>query len=917
MTECDVIVLTETWLSSTICNGEFFDLNSFNVFRKDRDFLATSKKRGGGVLIAARKNLLANSISLESLSPNFNDMKQIDILAVRVKLGHQLIYILTLYIPPSTSSKDYALLFESLMSINILYKSNVIIVGDFNISEFHSCAANNSYPSEIYNYCNNFSNFLNLNQKNHILNVSHRLLDLVYTNIDCLISHSSEVITSEDNYHPALEINLALCKKKTSSFRNNCSHELNFRKANFHQLYGNLCSEDFSLLESMTNVNDAVQYLYDTLYNICNAWVPLKKVQHGIYPTWYDMDIILHLKQKHKAWVRYKRSQTVEAYEIFKSLRNQTKALLKNSHRAYVHSVEAEIKTNPKKFWAFINDKKRQSGIPSTMKFESEELRVPCDIVNAFAKLFEQSFANDSANITHVRRKQINFNTLDITHVTENEVCKAIQQLKPTMTAGPDSIPSFLVRDCATVLKKPLTAIFNLILKQSIFPKIWKESRIIPVFKSGNRDEVTNYRPITLINNFSKVFEIVLHSQMYSHVANYLAPQQHGFIKGRSTATNLFLKTQFLSECLDKCSQVDCIYMDFSKAFDRLNHRLLLSKMDEFGFSESMITLFASYFSNRYQYVYYNGHSSDKFAQVSGVPQGSVMGPLLFKIFINDVIQEVDIKCLLYADDLKMFHEIKSLDDCLSLQLNINRVYNWSINNHLPLNRDKCFIKTYSRKVFSILFDYVLNGFVLHRPEFIRDLGITFDSKLNFIEHIRQISESAYRCLGFVIRNSSYFLHVSTTRSLYFVYVRSRLEYCSVVWSPIYKVHVTALERTQRRALKYMAYKIDGVYPCRSISNDILNDRFQVQSLVERRKYAYVIFLYKIVNYKIKCQELVEMLNIRIPRKNLRQKTIFEQKFPRTNILKSAPFYQMLECYKDFEKKVDVFYCKLSDIKKS
>ena len=239
------------------------------------------------------------------------------------------------------------------------------------------------------------------------------------------------------------------------------------------------------------------------------------------------------------------------------------------------------------------------------MKFENEELRTPRGIVNTFVKLFERSFDKNLANSIYVSRRQINSNTIDITQTTENEVSKAIQPLKPYMTAGSDSIPSFLVRDCAAILTKPLTIIFNLILKQSMFPHAWSESRIVPLYKFGSRNEMINYRPITLINNFAKIFEIVLHSQMYSHVTTCLAPQKHGFTKGKSTVTNLILKTQFLAECIDKRSQVDCIYMDFSKTFDRLNHQLLLTKMDEFGFSASLILLFKTYLPNRYQYVYH------------------------------------------------------------------------------------------------------------------------------------------------------------------------------------------------------------------------------------------------------------------------------------------------------------------------
>src|SRR5699024_7272751 len=150
--------------------------------------------------------------------------------------------------------------------------------------------------------------------------------------------------------------------------------------------------------------------------------------------------------------------------------------------------------------------------------------------------------------------------------------------------------------------------IFNIIFKYSVFPDKWKISSIRPIHKKGNFAEIENYRPITYINNFAKVFEIMLHNLIYPHVSNYIIPQQHGFVKGRSTITNLFVKTQFMSECLDNRSQVDCIYTDFSKAFDRINHNLLLTKLNDFGFSDCLISMFASYLKDRYQYVYCLGY---------------------------------------------------------------------------------------------------------------------------------------------------------------------------------------------------------------------------------------------------------------------------------------------------------------------
>ncbi|XP_063902465.1 uncharacterized protein LOC135122189 [Zophobas morio] len=385
------------------------------------------------------------------------------------------------------------------------------------------------------------------------------------------------------------------------------------------------------------------------------------------------------------------------------------------------------------------------------MYYENVELSSPQDIVNGFSKHFRQSLSVKSSQSNSFEFILDNINTFDIKQITESEVYNALRQLKPTVTAGPDAVPSFLVKDCAAILTKPLS--------------------------------------------------------------------------------------------------------------------------------------------------------------------GSVLGPLFFNIYVNDIVKQVNIECLLYADDLKIFLEIKSPDDCHVLQRNLDLINEWSITNQMPLSKDKCCVKTYSRKLSLISFNYSLQGVDLKRPEFIRDLGVTFDSKLSFVEHIRIIEDSANKCLGFVIRNTKEFQEVHIVKLLYFAYVRSRLEYCSVVWSPIYQAHISTLERIQRRALKYMLYKIDGLYPLRGVPNQTLYERLNVKSLLSRRSNAYIIMLHNIISYTIKCEDLIAMIGLRTPTMNVRNYFLFEQKFPRSNVMKASPFYQMLESYKKSQCNIDIFNCKLRELK--
>lgn len=186
-------------------------------------------------------------------------------------------------------------------------------------------------------------------------------------------------------------------------------------------------------------------------------------------------------------------------------------------------------------------------------------------------------------------------------------------------------------------------------------PKQWKKAYVCPIFKSGDITNVTNYRPISLLSNFAKVFETLLYKQLFSSLKCYISPQQHGFVEKRSTITNLACFSQYVSDSIDSRGQVDTIYTDFCKAFDQIDHFVLLDKLCRFGFSESLCKLFRSYLTDREQVVRYQNFFSKTIIPTSGVPQGSNLGPLLFLLFINDIVENITCEKLLFADDLKLF----------------------------------------------------------------------------------------------------------------------------------------------------------------------------------------------------------------------------------------------------------------------
>ena len=236
----------------------------------------------------------------------------------------------------------------------------------------------------------------------------------------------------------------------------------------------------------------------------------------------------------------------------------------------------------------------------------------------------------------------------------------------------------------------PLHYLFNLILKSLSFPQIWKEAFVTPVFKKDDPAHIDKYRPICILCNFSKIFESVIHKRIFFSVKSFITPFQHGFVERRSTITNLSCFSQYVSEALDDNSQVDVIYTDFNKAFDQIDHYVLLAKLGSFGLSNSLLQLFKSYLLDRKLFVKYKNFVSDGFCPTSGVPQGSNLGPLLFLLYVNDIVDLLTCQKLLFADDLKLFLTVNTIQDCQLLQDNLHLLSAWSEKNFFLFPRKFC-----------------------------------------------------------------------------------------------------------------------------------------------------------------------------------------------------------------------------------
>ncbi len=394
---------------------------------------------------------------------------------------------------------------------------------------------------------------------------------------------------------------------------------------------------------------------------------------------------------------------------------------------------------------------------------------------------------------------------ISIIHITEEEVFTALSLLNPQKASGIDGIGPKLLKSCALALHMTIHHLFTVSLESQCLPYEWKIHRIIPIFKSGDRNSASNYRPISLLCSISKVLESLVYNKVTATISNLITPHQFGFLQNHSCLQQILSFLSDVIEAFESRQSVDTVYLDFKKAFDSVHHNLLLHKLKTMGISGSLWNWFKCYLTNRMQLVSVNNQHSQLLPVSSGVPQGSILGPLLFLIYINDMPLCVKCGIFLFADDTKCCHRIQSLSDVRSLQSDLDSLSEWSEKWMLPFNVSKCIVLHLRRSTSQPSVNtYSLNKVHIPDKPHHRDLGLMIHQNLNWSTHYNTILAKAYKILYMLKRTFSSANSIVTKKALYIALVRSQVTYCSPVWRPSLIKDILLLERLQRRSTKFI-----------------------------------------------------------------------------------------------------------------
>lgn len=858
-----IVVLNETWLSKEHLVNEIFPNSSYTCHRLDRsakthpiDPLTKCKfkTRGGGVLIALRSdlNVEMNKVDIKSKA---------EILSVELKFDDkEIICLTTCYRVGTLGVANHKEVDNHLRAIALRKKYNQhIVIGDFNLSKTSWPEAEST--DRIENLFVDSFNDLGLQQL--ISNPTHnrgRILDILLANKPGLVRNILVLSEHEPCHsdHFGIKFTIKVKFKKIVRKRK----FLNFKKANWEGLNRDLNTVNWDSHLKYGEADISWHRFKCILNDLTHKHIPSVTVKENSQPPWFDNETFCLCRKKERLRKKYKASRAASDYLSFSNCRKEFKKVVKEKMCANF-VVEDDPALISKKFWKHLKSVSGSSRIPETVNYNSRFRNEANDKAELFNEFFVNQFSDASKYDIDIDFNNDSNNDIDFNF---RRIRKLLKNINVNKSAGPDEIPGRVLKNCASSLAYPLALIFKTSYNTGQIPNDWKFANVVPVHKKGSKVSVENYRPISLTSLVMKIFEKIIRDELMIKCSHKLNSNQHGFLPSKSCTTQMIIFNESIALAMNEGYRVDVVYFDFQKAFDSVNHDIILDKLKkQFNINGTLLKFLVNYLDNRKQCVLIGGTTSKPIVVRSGVPQGSILGPLLFVLFINDMVEVVskDTKIALYADDTKIWRKISCWKDHEILQHDINALYKWSVENKMKFHPGKCKVLPIGLKntldgdqIFPFnIFYYHLNGIDLQFCDSEKDLGVLVTNTFSWNSQVSALYTKASSMLGLLKRNLHFVKCPKQKRAFYLAIVRSQFEHCVQIWRPTCKSNITKLERIQKRAVKWILSELEHHYNDLEYINRLKN--LDLLPLRYRFLYSDLTLFYKIYHKKI-CIDLPE-----------------------------------------------------------
>ena len=835
-----VLTFSESWLKDHISSG-LVSIQGYALLRQDRDLSRTVKKRGGGLLTYLNTETCPSykPLTKHSVSESYIEAQWTQINRENCKN----IVICNIYRPPEGDlDKALKYLNTCLKSIN-RSKSDLYILGDLNV-DYSDKKAQSCKKLIFFENSNNLAQMIKGTTR--VTRDSNSLLDLILTD-DRDVSESGILEHMISDHQPIFAVKKKGRNTKASAtFRGRSYKSFDFegfRDRLFHsEVYNNY--ENFGPEELWDLILEEIVTYLDAHCPIRNFVIP------NYRPDWINDHILDQIRDRDYFYKKAKKTGSIDDWNIAKHLRNTTNKNIRRAKARFVMQKLNQCKGDSSKFWKLIKTVYPTSNINTRTKITLENNNLvlhendTADFINDFfiniGNVPNPTGSVVSQHNTYAQPDQ----PVPRRPFNETEVYNLVNSISLSKSSGLENINSKVVKEALKVLISPMTHLFNLSLECGVFPSRWKEATVIPIPKGGDPSQVTNLRPISLLPIPGKVLEKLIHSRISEYLEDndLLSPFQHGFRKKHSTMGAIHQLVDRIGTNLDKRVPTLVVFIDFRKAFDCVQHNILLAKLRGIGLDPVTLQWIESYLSQRKQKVLANNHFSKQATVKQGVPQGSILGPLLYLLYAND-LAPIFKNCgfSFYADDTVLYAKNNNFKASIRNMKNNLRVLNrWCHKNCIYMNISKTKYMLFGSRVSLGKvkeFNLKVEGRDLERVYHYCYLGLTLDPYLNYAKQVNRIVS---RVSGKIkqLKRVRTFLNVEAALLVYKNMILPILEYGDIFLTAASKVDRDKLQTLQNRALRTV-FQVDRYH-----SSDILHDEAKLLKLKYRREQHLLQFMF-------------------------------------------------------------------------
>ena len=715
--------------------------------------------------------------------------------------------------------------------------TNTLMIGDFNLPgiNWKNLTSDTGKGAQFLDACTERG----LNQLVHFpTHNKGNILDLVLSDtpdsVHSVASHGR--LGRSDHDMIVVRINVGKRQKKLPELTKN------WRKADWEKMKYEMGQRDWQGEMAELGTEEAWQLFKTTVHGLVEKHVPSRVIRANGRPPWLTTALLQEIRQKRRIWAKFRRRPTQENKDQYTEAEKGVRKKIRKAKRTVEQDLAANA-SNSKKFYSYIRSKTSTRTGVGPLNVEGKTVTDSGEMAEALNNYFGSVFQTENlGNVpkptpipTKSKCTGVNFRP--------SVVKKMVQALKTNSAPGPDGITPRFLQELVDEVAAPLSCIFTKSMAQGTVPEDWKTAHVTPIFKKGQKSSTTNYRPVSLTSVPGKVMEKVIKETLMSHLKrnNLVKKSQHGFMPNKSCTTNLLAFLEAVTKAVDEGKDVDVIYLDFAKAFDLVPRQRLLVKLKAHGVDGNLLAWIGDWLKDRKQKVVLNGCSSSWIHVLSGVPQGSILGPILFTIFINDLDEEVveKVKVLLkFADDTKIGNIVDNDESWKSLQDALDCLCTWAANWEMKFNVDKCHVLHLGRN--NKRRPYVMHGKQLETSEMEKDIGVLVSDSLKPGMQCEKAARTAQGVLTQVLRALSY-RDRTVLPKIFVQYVRPHLEFAIQAWAPWQRGDIELLESVQKRMVRQVTGLQGKTYEERlaELKMETLERRRRAQDLVQAHKIIH------------------------------------------------------------------------------